>query len=96
MIFDVPVICLIESPFVLGLSCQVTIWKDRVIDVTLPQTVVYTVLECPPNHKGNTAQGATKPAILDGNGAVVQVPMFINEGESIVVSTSDVKYVGRA
>lgn len=78
-----------------GLSCTVTIWNDRVIEVALPQSVVYTVAECPPNFKGNTAQGAQKPATLN-SGAVVQVPMFINAGEKILVSTDDVKYLGRA
>jgi elongation factor P len=88
---------LIPNPLLLveGLSCTVTIWNDRVIEVALPQSVIYTVAECPPNFKGNTAQGAQKPATLN-SGAVVQVPMFINAGEKILVSTDDVKYLGRA
>ena len=72
------------------------LWGDKVIDVTMPVTVEYVVVDTPPNFKGNTAQGATKPATLDGGGAVVQVPMFIEIGEKIVVSTEDCKYLGRA
>ena len=78
-----------------GLPCQVTIWNDQVIDVSLPPSVEYTVVDCPPNFKGNTAQGAQKPATLD-SGAVVNVPMFIEVGEKIMVSTADVKYLSRS
>jgi len=77
-----------------GLSCTVTLWNNEVIDVQLPPSVSYKVVETPPNFKGNTAQGATKPATLD-SGAVIQVPMFIEVGESIMVSTSDCKYLSR-
>ncbi len=71
------------------------LWGDQVIDVALPVTVEYVVVDTPPNFKGNSAQGATKPATLDG-GAVVQVPMFIEIGEKITVSTDDCKYLGRS
>lgn len=59
-----------------GLSCQVSLWNENVIDVSLPPSIEYTVVDTPPNFKGNTAQGGQKPATLD-SGAVVQVPMFI-------------------
>lgn len=78
-----------------GLQCQVSIWDEKVIDVILPISVEYTVIETPPNFKGNTAQGGQKPATLD-SGAVVQVPMFIEIGEKIMVSTEDCKYLNRA
>lgn len=78
-----------------GLPCQITIWGDVIVDVSLPQTVEYTVIDTPPDYKGNSSSGVTKPATLD-SGAVVQVPMFIEPGEKIIVSTDDVKYVGRA
>jgi len=84
-----------ENFLIQGLSCQISIWNDQVIDVSLPQTVTYTVVETPPNFKGNTAQGANKPATLD-SGAVVMVPMFIEIGEKIVVDTSEKKYMSRA
>ena len=79
----------------LGLSCIVSIFNGNVIDVQLPITVEYTIVETPPNFKGNTAQGATKPATLD-SGAVINVPMFIESGEKVIVSTADCKYVSRA
>jgi elongation factor P len=79
-----------------GLSCQVSVWNDQVIDVSLPQQVEYEVVETPPNFKGNTAQGGTKPATLD-SGAVINVPMFIETGEKIIVSTQGrPEYMSRA
>jgi len=70
-------------------------WGEAILDVGLPPSVEYVVVDTPPNFKGNSAQGATKPATLDA-GAVVQVPMFIEIGEKIMVSTEDCKYMGRA
>ena len=56
----------------------------------------YEVVETPPNFKGNTAQGGTKPATLD-SGAVINVPMFIETGEKIIVSTQGrPEYMSRA
>ena len=79
-----------------GLSCAVSVWNEQVIDVQLPQQVEYEVVETPPNFKGNTAQGGNKPATLD-SGAVINVPMFIETGEKIIVSTTGKpEYVSRA
>jgi translation elongation factor P len=87
----------ISNPLLMkeGLSCQVVLWNEDVIEVGLPPSVDYVVVETPPNFAGNTAQGGTKPAKLDC-GATVNVPMFIEVGELISVSTEDVKYLGRS
>jgi len=77
-----------------GLSCIVMMWGEKIIDVQLPPSVSYKIVETAPNFKGNTAQGATKPATLD-SGAIVNVPMFIETGESIIVSTDNCQYLGR-
>ena len=77
-----------------GLACNVVLWNDDVIEVALPPSVDYKVVETPPNFAGNTAQGGTKPALLD-SGATVNVPMFIEVGEMISVSTEDIKYLGK-
>lgn len=77
------------------MSCSVSVWNGKVIDVKLPPQVTYTVAETPPNFKGNTATGGQKPAKLN-SGATVTVPMFIEVGEEIIVSTEDCKYVNRA
>ena len=78
-----------------GLPCQVMLWNDQVIDVQLPPSVEYVVVDTPPNFAGNTAAGGQKPATL-ASGAVVNVPMFIEVGEKIMVSTDEVKYLGRS
>ena len=87
----------ISNPLLMkeGLPCQVVLWNEDVIEVSLPPSVDYVVVETPPNFAGNTAQGGTKPAKLDC-GATVNVPMFIEVGELISVSTDDVKYLGRS
>ena len=59
-----------------------------------PISVELLVTECEPGEKGNTAQGATKPATVE-TGATVRVPLFINQDEIIEVDTRDGSYVGR-
>jgi len=61
-----------------------------------PTIIVELVItETKPGFKGDTAQGATKPATLE-TGAVVYVPLFINSGEKIKIDTRTEEYLGRA
>ena len=60
----------------------------------LPAFVVAEVTKTDPGIKGDTASGATKPATIE-TGAVVQVPLFIKEGETIRVDTRSREYVER-
>jgi elongation factor P len=53
-----------------------------------------TIKETDPGEKGNTAQGGTKPAVLE-TGVTIQVPLFIQEGEKIRVDTKDRRYIER-
>lgn len=76
-------------------NCQVLIWNGKPINVSLPNFVVLPIAKCEPGIRGDTAQGATKPATL-APGAVVQVPLFINEGDSIRVDTRTNTYMERA
>ena len=62
--------------------------------IELPSFVVAAVSQCDPGLKGDTASGSTKPATLE-TGAVVQVPLFIKEGENIRVDTRTGEYVER-
>jgi len=64
------------------------------INVSLPIKMEFKVAETPPGVKGDTAQGGTKPAVLDC-GITVQVPLFINESEKIRVNTETLEYVER-
>jgi elongation factor P len=77
-----------------GLDCNVTLYNGNAIGVELPANVVVQITSSEPGIKGDTASGATKPATI-GSGAVVNVPLFIKEGEWIKVDTSTGQYLER-
>jgi len=76
-------------------SCTVTLWNDVPIVVTPPNHVVLKVAETDPGLKGDTAQGGSKPATLE-TGAVVRVPLFVEEGDLLKVDTRKGEYISRA
>lgn len=78
-------------------NCEVDalVFNDQVIGITLPIKMTFKVVEAPPAVKGNTANGATKIVTLE-TGAKVTTPIFITEGEEIVVNTVENAYVERA
>ncbi|XP_020237443.1 uncharacterized protein LOC109816752 [Cajanus cajan] len=78
-----------------GMDCNLLLWNGKVIDVELPITVKLTVVDVDPGVKGDTAQGGTKPATLD-TGAVVNVPLFVNVGDQILVDSRTGQYMSRA
>ncbi len=59
-----------------------------------PISVELLVTECEPGEKGNTAQGATKPCIVE-TGAQVMVPLFVNEGDTLKIDTRTGEYSSR-
>lgn len=78
-----------------GEDANVTRYEGRAIGVELPPKVSLKVINTTPGVRGNTAQGGTKPATLE-TGIVVQVPLFISEGESVRINTETGEYVERA
>jgi elongation factor P len=64
------------------------------LSVDLPASVVLEVVHTEPGIKGNTATNATKPATME-SGAIVNVPLFINEGDKIKVETTKGTYQER-
>ena len=76
-------------------SCDVLFLGDEAIGIELPASVTLQITKCEPGVKGDTATGATKPATTE-TGLVVNVPLFINEGEKIRVNTSTGQYQERA
>lgn len=72
----------------------ITLYKGRTIGVELPAFIEAVITQTDPGLKGDTASGATKPATLE-TGAVVQVPLFVKEGETIRVDTRTGSYVER-
>lgn len=77
-----------------GMSVGVTLFKGQAIGVNLPPHVTLQIVSSEPGVKGDTASGATKPATVS-TGAVVNVPLFIKEGEWIKIDTSEGKYLER-
>ena len=75
--------------------CQVTLWNDQPISVSVPNFVTLEVRETDPGLKGDTAQGGTKPATLS-TGAVIRVPLFINVADKLKIDTRTGEYVSRA
>ena len=75
--------------------CMVTLWNDNPIAVTVGNFVELEVIETDPGVKGDTAQGGSKPAKLT-TGAVVKVPLFIEQGDILKIDTRSGDYVSRA
>ena len=73
----------------------VKFYKDNAFDVEAPNFVDLEVIETEPGVKGDTATNVTKAATVE-TGAVIQVPIFINEGEKIQIDTRSGEYLGRS
>lgn len=79
-----------------GLELVMATFEGRVVAMQLPKKIQYTVKSAPPAVRGDTASGnVTKEIILD-NGLTVFAPIFIKEGEEILVNTETGDYAGRA
>lgn len=78
-----------------NITVQLTTWKGQLLDMELPQVMEYVITQTDPGLRGDTAQGGSKPATLE-SGAVVTVPLFVNEGEVIRVDTRSGQYIERA
>jgi elongation factor P len=78
-----------------GTIAMVPTYEGTPIGAELPTTVVLEITETEPGHKGDRVSGALKPATVE-TGAVVQVPLFLEKGESIKVDTRSGEYLSRA
>jgi len=78
-----------------NMNVQISSYQGEIIGIQLPNNVELKVVETEPGVKGNTAQGATKNAKVE-TGLNVQVPLFINEGDVLLIDTRDGKYISRA
>jgi len=74
--------------------CRISSWKGNVFSVDPPTFVELAVSETEPGVKGDTATNVTKEATLE-TGAVVRVPIFINEGDTLKIDTRTGTYVER-
>ena len=78
-----------------GSTAVLQFYKDEIIGTDLPAAVELTVAETEPGIQGDRVSGARKPATLE-TGLVVQVPLFVNQGERIKVDTRSAEYLTRA
>jgi elongation factor P len=76
------------------MEVMVIFYKNAPMTVELPTFAELTVVDTPPSARGNTAQGSTKPARLD-TGLVVNVPFFVNNGDTVRVDTRTGQYLER-
>ncbi|MDQ3459345.1 MAG: elongation factor P [Deinococcota bacterium] len=78
-------------------SMEVTVdyFRDKPLKVTLPNVVALAITQTDPGVKGDTVSGGSKQATLE-TGATVNVPLFIDQGETIRVDTRTGEYLGRA
>lgn len=74
---------------------EALVFNDKIISVRVPIKVTLVVKDAPPAVRGNTSQGGTKTITLE-TGATVNAPLFINEGDSVIINTQTGEYVERA
>lgn len=72
-----------------------TLWNGVPLTIEAPNTVTLKIVQTDPGVRGDTATGGKKPATLE-TGAIVSVPLFIEEGEIIKVDTRKKEYLSRA
>jgi elongation factor P len=77
-----------------NMNLKVLIFNQQPVAVDLPNFVELTVAQTEPGLRGDTATGGTKPATLE-SGAVIMVPLFINEGDRLKVDTRTGSYIER-
>ncbi len=78
-----------------GIIVNILFYENAPIGIELPTTVILEVVETDPGLRGDTVSGGSKPAKLE-TGLVIQVPLFVQVGDKVVVDTRYAKYVERA
>ncbi|WP_159882207.1 elongation factor P [Paenibacillus puerhi] len=78
-----------------NMNINIMSYHGEILGINLPNSVELKVIETEPGIKGNTAQGATKHAKVE-TGLSVQVPLFINEGDVLLIDTREGDYISRA
>ncbi|WP_068775274.1 elongation factor P [Paenibacillus sp. FJAT-26967] len=78
-----------------NMNINIMSYQGEILGINLPNSVELKVVETEPGVKGNTAQGATKSAKVE-TGLNVQVPLFINENDVLLIDTREGKYISRA
>ncbi len=79
-----------------GIDVVIGIYEDRPVNMELPKKIKYKVVEAPPAVKGDSASGNVTKEIKLDNGLTIQAPIFIKEGEEVLVNTETGEYSMRA
>lgn len=74
---------------------EVSMYGDKALSLTLPNQVILKIVQTDPGVRGDTVSGGTKPATLE-TGAVVQVPLFVEQDTNVKVDTRTGQYLSRA
>ena len=77
-----------------NIEVEILFINDSPVTVELPNFIELQIVKTDPGIRGDTASGGSKPATLE-SGAVVQVPLFLNEGDVVKVDTRSGEYLGR-
>jgi elongation factor P len=77
-----------------NMKCRVRVSDGKILGITIPNFVDLKITSTEPGVRGNTAQGGSKPAVLE-TGLTVKVPLFLKEGEEIVIDTRTGEYIER-
>ncbi|MEO4052427.1 elongation factor P [Solibacillus sp. CAU 1738] len=78
-----------------NMEVHIQSYQGEMLGVELPNTVVLEVAETEPGIKGDTASGGSKPAKME-TGLMVNVPFFVNQGDKLIINTTEGTYVSRA
>lgn len=78
-----------------GLEVLVLFWDKEALALELPAKLTFTIRETDPGEKGNSVANMYKAAVLS-NGLSIKVPLFVKQGEKVIVDTRDGSYVSRA
>ena len=78
-----------------NLEVEIVTYEDEILGINLPAKVTLKIVECEPAVRGDTVNKAMKDAILE-TGLKVRVPLFVNNGDSVLVRTDTGDYDGRA
>lgn len=79
-----------------GIEVSVAMYEGAPVAVELPRKIAYKVIDAPPGVRGDTAGGNVTKEVTLENGLKAQVPLFIKEGEEVIINTETGEYVERA
>lgn len=94
--FEIPMASFPDYQYLMrdGDTYRLTLWENRPLEIVIPYKVVYKVAEAEDAIKGDTVNGASKVVVTE-TGLKVKVPIFIKQGERILVNTETKEYIER-